>query len=75
LRFKLYLITGYHALTPHTFSVAMHEILTLPFDEQLALRARARRSAIERFSEQEFVKGWDSIGWKAFLWQDTKKNQ
>jgi alpha-1,2-mannosyltransferase len=65
---------GYHALTPHTFSAAMHEISTLSYDEQLALRSRARRLAIERFSEQEFEKGWDSIGWKAFLRQDTQKN-
>jgi alpha-1,2-mannosyltransferase len=60
-------IAGYHALTPTTFSAAMHEILMLSFDEQLALRSRARRLAVERFSEQEFVKGWDSCGWKTFL--------
>jgi alpha-1,2-mannosyltransferase len=53
----------------------MHEILTISFDEQLALRSRARRLAVARFSEQEFVKGWDSSGWKAFLRREDDKNK
>lgn len=65
--------TGYHALTPSTFSAAMHEILMLPFDEQLAMRACARRLAVERFSEQEFMRSWDSSGWKAFVGYDNGK--
>jgi len=53
----------------------MHEILALSFDEQLAMRSRARRLAVERFSEQEFVKGWDSSGWKAFLRREIEKHK
>jgi alpha-1,2-mannosyltransferase len=53
----------------------MHEILTLNFDEQLALRSRARRSAVVRFSEQEFVEGWDGSGWKALLGREIEKNK
>ena len=53
----------------------MHEILTLSFDEQLALRSRTRRLAVERFSEQVFVNGWNSSGWKTFLSRDTKRDK
>jgi alpha-1,2-mannosyltransferase len=53
----------------------MHEILTLSFDEQLAVRSCARRLAVERFSEQEFVKSWDSSGWKRFVTWDIEKNK
>ncbi|KDQ62112.1 glycosyltransferase family 4 protein [Jaapia argillacea MUCL 33604] len=53
--------TGYHATTPETFSSAFHTILTLPPDEERAMRERAKAVAVERFSEEEFEKGWEGV--------------
>jgi alpha-1,2-mannosyltransferase len=33
----------------------------------LALRERARTWAVQRFSEEEFEKGWNESGWKKWL--------
>jgi len=59
--------TGFHATTPESFAVALHEALTLPSAEELALRRRARTWAVQRFSEEEFEKGWNESGWKKWL--------
>jgi len=58
---------GYHALTPATFATAMHEILTLSPDQQLAMRSRGRNLAIRRFSEDQFVRDWEGSGWRRYL--------
>ena len=55
---------GYHATNSEAFADAFHEILTLPPDEDLALRTRARTWAVQRFSEEEFERGWTGSGWK-----------
>src|ERR1700689_907203 len=59
--------TGFHAKTPEPFRGALHEALTLPSEEELALRHRARTWAVHRFSEEEFEKGWNESGWKKWL--------
>ena len=61
------LLTGYHATSPETFAEAFHTVLTLPPEEDLALRQRARTWAVQRFSEAEFEKGWNESGWKKWL--------
>ncbi|ETW82230.1 glycosyltransferase family 4 protein [Heterobasidion irregulare TC 32-1] len=60
-------ITGYHATTPEAFATGIHAALTLPVDEELALRRRAREWAVGRFSEREFEKGWQGCGWRTWL--------
>jgi len=59
--------TGYHATTPDTFAAAMHSALTLSTSEELALRQRARTWAVQKFSEEEFEKGWNATGWRTWL--------
>ncbi|KAF8993493.1 hypothetical protein BDQ17DRAFT_1546014 [Cyathus striatus] len=46
--------TGYHAKTPEEFADALHTVLTLSKEDELALRQRARTWAVQRFSEEEF---------------------
>ncbi|GJJ15736.1 hypothetical protein Clacol_010014 [Clathrus columnatus] len=53
-------ITGFHAKEPASFASAMYDILSLTTSEDLAIRSRARRRAIEVFSEEGFVKGWET---------------
>ncbi|GBE85155.1 GDP-Man:Man(3)GlcNAc(2)-PP-Dol alpha-1,2-mannosyltransferase [Sparassis crispa] len=59
--------TGYHATTPETFAQAFHTVLTLPPEAEAALRLRARTWAVQRFSEEEFEKGWNASGWKQWV--------
>ena len=60
-------VLGYHATTPEAFATGIHAALTLPVDEELALRRRAREWAVGRFSEREFEKGWQGCGWRTWL--------
>ena len=60
-------VTGYHADTPESFADALHAALSLSAEEDLALRRRARTSAVQKFSEEEFTKGWDASGWRTGL--------
>ena len=62
-----YATLGYHATTPEAFAQALHEVLTLTKDEEIAMRTRARTWAVKRFSEEEFEKGWEQSGWKSCL--------
>ena len=39
-------------------------------EEELELRLRARTWAVQRFSNEEFEKGWNDSGWKK--WLNTK---
>uniref|UniRef100_D8PZ69 GDP-Man:Man(3)GlcNAc(2)-PP-Dol alpha-1,2-mannosyltransferase n=1 Tax=Schizophyllum commune (strain H4-8 / FGSC 9210) TaxID=578458 RepID=D8PZ69_SCHCM len=59
--------TGFHATTPQEYAEKLHHILTLPPDEDLAMRERARTAALSRFSEAEFVRRWDMSGWQKWL--------
>lgn len=59
--------TGYHAKTPNEFADVLHTVLTLPKEDELGLRTRARTWAVQRFSEEEFEKGWNASGWQACL--------
>lgn len=58
---------GYHANSAKTFADAFQSVLTLPVHEELALRQRAREWAVQRFSEEEFAKGWEASGWRKYL--------
>ncbi|KAJ4483308.1 mannosyltransferase [Lentinula aciculospora] len=59
--------TGYHADSVETFAAALHTALSLSNDEDLAMRQRARAWAVQRFSEEEFEKGWNASQWRSFL--------
>ncbi|KAH7885011.1 mannosyltransferase [Phlebopus sp. FC_14] len=59
--------TGFHARSPGEFASAMHEILTMDTATERAYRERARRWAVEKFSEEEFVKAWDESGWRTCI--------
>ncbi|CDO72210.1 hypothetical protein BN946_scf184970.g62 [Trametes cinnabarina] len=61
--------TGYHATTPETFAEAFRTVLTLPKEAELALRQRARTWAVQKFSAEEFEKGWDESGWRSWLFR------
>lgn len=59
--------TGYHAATPEEFAGALQTALTLDSEEELTLRMRTRTWAVQRFSEEEFEKGWNASGWRTWL--------
>ncbi|KIM53165.1 glycosyltransferase family 4 protein [Scleroderma citrinum Foug A] len=59
--------TGFHAKTPGEFSAVMHQILTMDGVQERAYRERARRWAVERFSEDAFVRGWEKSGWRSLV--------
>ncbi|KAF5382430.1 hypothetical protein D9615_002779 [Tricholomella constricta] len=63
-------LTGYHAETPETFAEALHVALTLSSADDLAMRRRARTWAVQRFSEEEFERGWHASGWRECLFRD-----
>ncbi|KAI0754464.1 mannosyltransferase [Daedaleopsis nitida] len=59
--------TGYHATSPETFAEAFHTVFKLSPDSDLAMRTRARTWAVQKFSAEEFEKGWDESGWRKWL--------
>jgi alpha-1,2-mannosyltransferase len=59
--------TGFHATDVRGFADALHEVLTLPKEQEYAMRERARRWAVGRFSEREFEKGWEASGWREWV--------
>ncbi|KAF8955260.1 mannosyltransferase [Flammula alnicola] len=59
--------TGFHARTLEEFADAMQTVLALSPEEEMALRWRARAWAVQRFSEEEFERGWNQSGWRACL--------
>jgi alpha-1,2-mannosyltransferase len=52
-------ILGYHATDPSSYAEAINQVLALSPKEALAMRERARESAVKRFSEEMFLKAWD----------------
>ncbi|KAJ7145790.1 glycosyltransferase family 4 protein [Mycena epipterygia] len=62
-----YYFAWYHATTPATFAAAIHTALTLSPEADLAIRQRARTSAVQRFSEAEFEAAWEASGWSTLL--------
>ena len=58
---------GFHARDPDSFAHALHQALSLSKVEESAIRDRARQWAVQRFSEEEFVKGWNASGWQKYL--------
>ncbi|KAH9891871.1 mannosyltransferase [Cubamyces lactineus] len=61
--------TGYHATSPETFAEAFRTVFTLPQEAEFAMRQRARTWAVQRFSAEEFEKGWDESGWRKWLFE------
>lgn len=59
--------TGFHARDPDSFAEALHQALSLPITEAHGIRERTRQWAVQRFSEEEFVKAWDASGWQKHL--------
>ncbi|KAF9242562.1 mannosyltransferase [Melanogaster broomeanus] len=59
--------TGFHARTPREFVAAMHEILMMDAVTVKGYRERAREWAVQRFSEEEFVKAWEGSGWRNYV--------
>ncbi|KAI0365333.1 mannosyltransferase [Pilatotrama ljubarskyi] len=61
--------TGYHATSPETFAEAFRTVFTLPQEAEWAMRQRARTLAVQKFSADEFEKGWDASGWRDLLFR------
>jgi len=59
--------TGFHALTTDEFAEAFQTVLSLSPEEEAAMRWRARAWAVQRFSEEEFERGWNQSGWRSYL--------
>ncbi|KAJ7166578.1 hypothetical protein C8R46DRAFT_1034614 [Mycena filopes] len=64
---KLTGLEGYHVKTPADFAAVIHAALTLSPEEDVAIRARARTWAVQRFSEAEFEAAWEASGRVGFL--------
>jgi alpha-1,2-mannosyltransferase len=58
---------GYHAKSIEEFAVTLDGALSLSTEEEIALRRRARAWATQRFSEEEFEKGWNASRWRDYL--------
>ncbi|KAL0960579.1 hypothetical protein HGRIS_005613 [Hohenbuehelia grisea] len=59
--------TGYHATDAAGFADAIHRVFSLSPEDELSLRSRARAWAVQRFSEDEFERGWNESGWKIWI--------
>ncbi|KAH9480376.1 GDP-Man:Man(3)GlcNAc(2)-PP-Dol alpha-1,2-mannosyltransferase [Psilocybe cubensis] len=64
--------TGFHARTTQEFADAMHTVLSLNPEEESGMRWRARAWAVQRFSEEEFERGWNESGWRLWLTSPRK---
>ena len=63
-----FLFLGFHAVTSEQFVDALQTVLTLSSDDESYMRWRARAWAVQRFSEEEFEKGWNQSGWRTWLY-------
>ncbi|KJA23300.1 glycosyltransferase family 4 protein [Hypholoma sublateritium FD-334 SS-4] len=61
--------TGFHASTLDEFAEAIHTVLSLSPEAEQAMRLRARTWAVQRFSEEEFERGWNESGWRSWVSQ------
>jgi len=59
--------TGFHARDPESFARAVHDVITMPEEERVAIRARAQQWATTRFSQEAFERGWTESGWAKWL--------
>ncbi|KAI0345566.1 mannosyltransferase [Trametopsis cervina] len=59
--------TGFHATTPEGYAETFSTIFNFKKDEELELRSRARVWAVQRFSQEEFERGWNESGWRSAL--------
>lgn len=54
--------TGFHAKSPEEYAMVLEDIFVRSSVEDLAaIRERARASALQRFANQEFEKGWSEF--------------
>jgi len=60
-------ILGFHARDPESFARAVHDVITMPEEERVAIRERARQWATTRFSQEAFERGWTESGWAKWL--------
>ena len=67
LKYFYFILLGFHAVTCEEFADALQTILTLSPDDESHMRWRARAWAVQRFSEEEFEKGWNQSGWRTWL--------
>ena len=66
--FLFLFLLGFHAVTSEEFADALQTVLTLSPDDELCIRWRARAWGVQRFSEEEFEKGWNQSGWRTWLY-------
>ncbi|GJE92608.1 glycosyltransferase family 4 protein [Phanerochaete sordida] len=59
--------TGFHAISADEYADHFHTVLSMSSEEELELRSRARTWAVQRFSNEEFEKGWNESGWKKWV--------
>jgi alpha-1,2-mannosyltransferase len=59
--------TGFHATTLEKYAEAFNRVLNLDAPEEMELRLRARTWAVQRFSQEEFERGWNGSGWDSVL--------
>ncbi|KAI0088613.1 mannosyltransferase [Irpex rosettiformis] len=59
--------TGFHATTAQTYAATFDKVFSLAEEEEIALRSRTRIWAVQRFSQEEFEKGWNESGWREEL--------
>jgi hypothetical protein len=64
---KIIYFSGFHARDPETFAQAVHDVITMPEEERVAIRAHARRWATTTFSREAFERGWTRSGWRQWL--------
>lgn len=60
-------VVGFHATSSEEFADAFQKVLSMSPEEELALRQRARTWAVQRFSNEEFEKGWNESGWRKWI--------
>lgn len=69
---------GFHASTAEQFAQGFEKALSLPRQDKIAMRLRARKSA-QRFTEAEFAKKW-IVGMEELFglrknWEGVRRSQ
>ncbi|KAH8826769.1 mannosyltransferase [Flagelloscypha sp. PMI_526] len=59
--------TGYHAIDEDGFAEAFRAVFEMSEKEDLEMRQRARKVAVQRFGEEQFMDAWEASGWRRFL--------
>lgn len=59
--------TGYHAVDTISYAEAFASAFGLSEKEDVEMRARARKIAVDRFGEEQFMSEWEKTEWRTFL--------